>query len=217
MSDWPRCMSPQANTPGTLVIQLASRHTLPRSVSLTPRSVSMPRRSRQQLELVDRGGALTVHRAQTVGARVAAADDDDALAGRADEPLVGNLIALAPLVLEHQVLHREVDAGELASGDREIARPAGPTGQDERIEVAAERLDRHVHADVRARLETHAALLHELEPAVDEALLHLELGNAVAQEAADPVVTLEDGHEMAGAVELLGGGESGRARADDRD
>ena len=30
--DWPRCMSPAVNTPGTLVIQSASRHTLPRSV-----------------------------------------------------------------------------------------------------------------------------------------------------------------------------------------
>src|SRR5207249_12221539 len=32
MSDCPRCMSPAAKTPGTLVIQLASLHTLPRSV-----------------------------------------------------------------------------------------------------------------------------------------------------------------------------------------
>ena len=38
-------MSPHANTPGTDVIQLASRHTLPRSVSLTPRSLSIPGRS----------------------------------------------------------------------------------------------------------------------------------------------------------------------------
>ncbi len=69
---------------------------------------------------------------------------------------------------------------------------------------------------MRARLESHAVLSHELQPAVDDALLHLELGNAVAQEAADPVVALEDGHQVAGAVELLGGGEARRAGADDR-
>ena len=40
MSDWPRCMSPAANTPGTLVIQRSSRHTVPRSVMRTPRSSS---------------------------------------------------------------------------------------------------------------------------------------------------------------------------------
>ena len=33
ISDWPRCMSPAVKTPGTLVIQCASRPTLPRSVS----------------------------------------------------------------------------------------------------------------------------------------------------------------------------------------
>ena len=41
ISDWPRCMSPAVKTPGTLVIQLASRHTL-RSVSLTPKFSSSP-------------------------------------------------------------------------------------------------------------------------------------------------------------------------------
>ena len=32
MSDWPRCMSPAANTPGTLVIHSSSVQTAPRSV-----------------------------------------------------------------------------------------------------------------------------------------------------------------------------------------
>jgi len=34
--DCPRCMSPAAKTPGTLVIQASSRHTVPRSVMRTP-------------------------------------------------------------------------------------------------------------------------------------------------------------------------------------
>ena len=38
-------MSPAVNTPGTLVIQLASVQTLPRSVRRTPNSASMPSRS----------------------------------------------------------------------------------------------------------------------------------------------------------------------------
>ncbi len=48
-------------------------------------------------------------------------------------------------------------------------------------------------------------------------LLHLEVGDAVAQQAADAVVLLEDGHVVARARELLGGGESRRAGADDGD
>ena len=39
MRDWPRCMSPAVKMPGTLVIHRSSRHTLPRSVILTPSSV----------------------------------------------------------------------------------------------------------------------------------------------------------------------------------
>ena len=45
ISDWPRCMSPAVNTPGTLVIQVASRQTVPRSVKRTPNWASIPSRS----------------------------------------------------------------------------------------------------------------------------------------------------------------------------
>src|SRR2546428_4348989 len=106
-----------------------------------------------------------------------------------------------------------MDARELASGHREIARPAGAPGQDQRVEIAAQGPDVHVDTDVGARAEDDAFLLHDLQPAVDEALLHLELGDAVAQEAPDPVVTLEDRDQVTGPIELLGGGEAGRPRA----
>ena len=49
------------------------------------------------------------------------------------------------------------------------------------------------------------------------ALLHLELGDAVAQQAADAVGPLEHHHRVTGAGELLGGGQPGRAGADDGD
>ena len=174
-------MSPAVKTPGTLVIQLASRHTLPRSVSLTPKFSSSPwrsgprnpiasstrstsisnsvpgtssndilpslrtsstfepwsfltrpcssplkrcvdteihalaalfmrgrhaedvrplrpwvvgrarvRRSRQQLELMNRQRALAMDGAETIGAGIAAADNHDALPFRADEVGVGD-------------------------------------------------------------------------------------------------------------------------------
>src|SRR6185312_16593253 len=82
-------------------------------------------RTGQQLELVDRARPLPVHGAETVGAGVAPADDDHALALRADELRVGNVIALAAAVGQGEVLHREVDAAEVATGDGEISRRAG--------------------------------------------------------------------------------------------
>ena len=58
---------------------------------------------------------------------------------------------------------------------------------------------------------------HLGEPAVEHALFHLELRDAVAEQPADAVVALEHGHPVTGAVQLLGRGEAGGARADDRD
>ena len=68
-----------------------------------------------------------------------------------------------------------------------------------------------------AVMEGHALGLHLRDAAVDVDLLHLEVGNAVAQQAAGLGVLLEDVHVVAGARELLRAGEPGRARADDRD
>src|SRR5690606_208498 len=48
-------------------------------------------------------------------------------------------------------------------------------------------------------------------------LFHLEVGNAVAEQAADAVGLLEHGDGMAGARELLRAGEARRPRADDGD
>ena len=49
------------------------------------------------------------------------------------------------------------------------------------------------------------------------ALLHLEIGDAVAQQAADAVGLFEDGDGVAGARELLRGGEAGGSGTDDGD
>ena len=66
-------------------------------------------------------------------------------------------------------------------------------------------------------MEDDALRLHLLDAPVDVALLQLEIGNAVTQQAAGLGVLLVDMHVMAGAGELLGAGEARRARADDGD
>ena len=66
-------------------------------------------------------------------------------------------------------------------------------------------------------VEGDALGLHLRDAAVDVMLLHLEVGNAVAQQAAGLGVFLVDVHVVAGARELLRAGHAGRARADDRD
>ena len=50
---------------------------------------------------------------------------------------------------------------------------------------------------------TYALGLHLLEAAVDNVLFQLEVGNAVAQQAADAVIFLIDGDRVSGAAQLL--------------
>ncbi len=73
---------------------------------------------------MDRRRAVADGGAETVGARVAATDDDDVLAGRGDRCL--GEIAFLHLVGPRQVLHRLMDAGQLAAGDRQIAPKVAP-------------------------------------------------------------------------------------------
>ena len=72
-------------------------------------------------------------------------------------------------------------------------------------------------ADMRAIMEGDAFRLHLRDAAVDQVLFHLEVGNAVAQQAAGLGVLLKDMHGVAGARQLLRGGKARRARTDDGD
>ena len=158
-----------------------------------------------------------MHRAQAIRAGVPAADDHDVLAGGAHERLVGNHVSFTAAILLRQVVDREVNAGELASGDRQIARPFRAAAEHDRIELAPERRHRQIGADVHAGTEHDAFLFEDGETTVDQPLLDLELGDAVTQQSADPVRFLEHGHQMTGLVELVGRRQPSRARTDDRD
>ena len=163
---------------------------------------------------MDRRRALADRGAEAVGAGVAAADDHDVLALRADRRLVE--VALLHVVRRREVLHRLVDAGELAAGHREVAPCGRAAGEHDRVAVA-DLTDGHVLADVRVDAELRALFAHLRDALLEVALLHLELGNAVAQQAADPIGALVDGHVVAGARELLRGREPRGPGADHRD
>ena len=189
---------------------------LDRPVRPHERLVLLLGRLRQQLELGDRRGAMAVRRADAVRAGVAAADDDDVLAGRRGSGRARgrprrpcSAAAGTPSRNGRRRARGPAPAGRAAARRRRRARrrrtprPA-PVGVD-------------VHADVLVHPELDAFGLHLLDAAVDQVLLHLEIGDAVAQQPADAIVLLEHDDGVAGARELLRAGEPGRAGADDRD
>ena len=124
-------------------------------------------------------------------------------------------------VAEGQVLHGQVDAPELPARRRQVTAQGRPTRQDDGVVLAAQLLDGEVAvpaaADLDAGDEPGALGPHLVQPPVEHGLLHLELGDAVAQQPADPVGPLEHGDVVPGAGELLGGGQPGRPGTDDGD
>ena len=87
----------------------------------------------------------------------------------------------------------------------------GAAGQRDGIVVLHQLLGGQVDADVRVVMEGDAFGLHLLDADVDDALLHLEVGDAVAHQAAGLGVFLVDVDVMPGAGELLRAGQAGRA------
>src|SRR5262249_3417792 len=138
-------------------------------------------RARQDLQLMDGSRPLAVDGAEAVGARIAAAEDHHVLVARRDEVPVRNEVALAAPVLRWEVLHREVDPGELAPPNREIARVACAACQDEGVVLLAQLFRVQVEANVGAGYEPDTLCAHLREAPVEHALLHLELGNAVPE------------------------------------
>ena len=172
--------------------------------------VLVQRRLRHDLEIRHRHRALTDRRADAVRAGVAAADDDDVLAVGEDRRGLVRRLAADAAVLLRQEFHREMNAVEFAAGDRQVARLFGAAGQHHRVVILDDVFDRRVDADMRVVMERHAFRLHLRDAAVDVNLFHLEVGNAVAQQAAGLGEFLVDMHVVAGARELLRGGKSRR-------
>ncbi len=171
------------------------------------------------LELRDGLRALPERGADAVRAGVAAADHDDMPA--AGENVGGAVQRLRgdAAVLLRQEIHREVNAGEVAAGDREIAAGLGAAGQRDRVIFLDQllRIDAAIGADESAVMERDALGLHLGDAAVDDVLFHLEVGNAVTQQSAGLGVLLIEMHVVAGARELLRAGEARGAGADHGD
>ncbi len=80
--------------------------------------------------------------------------------------------------------------------------------------VALKFMDVDIVTDMDVAMERHAFGFHLRHAALDDVFLHLEVGDAVAQQAAGLRTLLEDMHLVASARELLRGRKASGARAD---
>ncbi len=176
---------------------------------------TLGRRLDADREVRDGQRLLAVRRADAVRAGIAATENNDVLALRGQ--LVDDHIAGTDAVLLYEVLHGEMHPGEVPAGNGEVARLERARRHHHGVVTRPQLVPGDVHPDVHARAEPCSLGLHLLEPGLEMLLLHLEVRDPVAQEAADAVVPLEDGDRVAGAGELLRRREPGRAGAHDRD
>src|SRR5919107_2062236 len=151
----------------------------------------------------DRGAAFAMGAAEAVRARVAAAQDNDVFARGGDLDLRVRRKARDPPVLLYQVVHRKMDAAELAARHVEIASLQGADGEDDGVGLTLELFCGRVLADVGVGAKLDAFLLHDGDAAVDDPLFDLVVGDAVPEEAPDPIVLLENDGRVPGPVELL--------------
>src|SRR6185437_14330857 len=151
---------------------------------------------------------LAMAGAKAIGARIAASDDEHALAGSENIVCRIERVALITTILLRQKLHGEVNALELAARDVEVARVLGPAAKQDSVVVLGERVHGDVDADVSVREEGDALGLHLRNAPIDDVLLKLEVGDAIAEQPADAVVLFVHRNRVASAAKLLRGRES---------
>ena len=96
-------------------------------------------------------------------------------------------------------------------GHRQVTPRRRPAREHDGVARGQQHLDVDGLADGGVGAELGALGLHLGEAPVEVTLLHLELGDPVAQQPADAVGPLEHDDVVAGTGELLGGGEPGRS------
>ncbi len=154
---------------------------------------------------------------QAISAGVASADDHHITILRRNELVVWDGVAFAAAVLQGQIIHCEVDSLQLASGHQQVARLTRAAGKQDRVEIGAQPAGRDIDAHVDAWTEHDPFGLHQREAPIEDALLHLEFRDSVAQQSADAIGLLEDGHQMTGSIELIRRGKASRAGSDHGD
>ena len=127
-----------------------------------------------------------------------------------DSFFVFELFSRQHFVLLREIVECEVNAGEFASRDVEVARRRCACAETPGVKAFGE----FFRVDGGGSDEADALSLHDAEAAVNHRFLEFEVRNAVAQESSDLFFFFEDGHVVAQSVQACCGGESGGSGAD---
>ena len=93
----------------------------------------------------------------------------------------------------------------------------GPAAQHHRIEIFQQDVGRCIYTDVLVHAKLHAFRLHLRHAQIDVVLFHLEVGNAVTQQAANTIAFFKHDDLVSGAAQLLCAGQPCGTGSDDGD
>src|SRR5215217_9427377 len=98
-----------------------------------------------------------------------------------------------------------MDAIEVTARHRQISPDRGANRQHDGVVTLLELSTGDLDANLGSAMEVRALIQHLPNAAVQHRFLHLELGNAIAQQSPRSISPLEDRNGMPGSGELLGG------------
>ena len=172
--------------------------------------MTLQRRFRQHLELMNGRRLLSNGCSETIGSRIPASNYHHPLACGNNLILTRNVFAGETPVLLSQVIHGKMNAPQLSAGNAKIAWPPNTDGNQSGIVSVREFICRNVFADIHSRQELNLLTTHLVQPSIDNVFFKLEIGNAVPEQATHAVVLFENRNGMPGARQLLCRGKTGR-------
>ena len=172
---------------------------------------TLQRRLGKNFQLVNGRCPLAMACPQTVGSRIATAENDHPFArGENLSGMIGRQFRHPPVLLGKEV-NGEVDSFELPTRHRQIAWRLGAPAEQHRMIGLTQREGGNLDSDMGIRREYNSFRSQDIDPAVEHMLLEFEVGDAVSQQTADTVALLVDSDVVTGAVQLLCRRETGWA------
>ncbi|MNT13259.1 hypothetical protein D3C72_1482210 [compost metagenome] len=118
-------------------------------------------------------------------------------------------VAAVDAVLGDQEVQRGDGVVRAATGHGQAAGLIDAHGQQHRVMARPQLVHRDIDADVGVQHELDPALDQAVDAALNDALLQLEAGDAVGQQAARAIMAVIDGDLIAFAAQTVGGGYAG--------
>ena len=162
-----------------------------------------------------RPAAQTDAGTDTVVAGVTGTHDNHILPLYQGAGTVGQLGVQQALGHRRQEVHRKQDPLGIPVRHIQVPGLGGTAAQHHRVILIQQLLGSHSAAHVGVGAEVDPLRCHQVHPALNHLFVQLHVGDAVHQQAADPVGPLIDSDCVAPVVQLVRHRQPGRAGADD--